>query len=274
MCRLVGLAESSYYYEQHGRTDKQQDGVLLQALVKLAARNPRRGYRYLWRQVRKQKGFAGINRKRVQRVLKMAEITAKRGSGRVFTTDSNHAWRRYPNLMRDWSIVDRPDQVWCADITYVVLASGEVVYLAIVMDLYTRIVRGWSLGRDLAHTLPLEALNRALKAGVCDIHHSDQGVQYATPHYTEILHQRGIQISMTDRGAAWQNGCLERLNRTVKDEEVYISDYADFDEALKHIGKFIDQVYNAKREHSSLGNLSPKDFEAKWWASRVPKSVS
>jgi putative transposase len=273
LCRLFGVAESSYHFEPLGRVDNKSDHALRQALLRLGARNPYRGYRYLWREIRKSTKFAHVNRKRVERICRDAGISAKRRARRIFTTDSDHNWRRYPNLVRDWAAVDHPDQVWCADITYVVLGSGEVTYLAVVMDVFTRVARGWALGRDLSHTLPLQALQRALKRGACEIHHSDQGVQYATPNYTQWLLQRNIKISMTDRGAAWQNGYVERFNRTLKEEEVYISDYADFDEAKINIDKFINKVYNRKREHSSLGHLSPSDFEAKWRATRSSKPL-
>jgi putative transposase len=120
------------------------------------------------------------------------------------------------------------------------------------------------LGSDVTHELTLQALERALRRGVCQIHHSDQGVQYATPLYTQLLDARGIQPSMSARGQAWQNGYAERWMRTLKEEEVYLSDYTSYADALKQIGKFIDAVYNRKRIHSSLGDLSPAEFEAEW----------
>ena len=147
-----------------------------------------------------------------------------------------------------------------------ILSTGEIVYLAIVMDVFTRKIRGWALGTDLTHRLTVEALKRALRQGVCEIHHTDQGVQYATPQYTQFLTARNVQISMAAVGKAWENGFAERWMRTLKEEEVYLSDYETYQDALKNIGKFIDVVYNKKRIHSALGKLTPAQFEAQWQA--------
>lgn len=264
MCRLVGLAESSYYYTETGRVDAPADEGLLKQLVKLAGKHPTYGYRRLTKLLRNRKTYGAVNDKRVQRVLREAGIQAKKATKRVYTTDSAHSYKRYPNLVRDFACIDHPNQVWCCDITYIILASGEVVYLAIVLDVFTRRIRGWELGQEITHELTMQALMRAFKRGVPEIHHTDQGVQYATPRYTELLEQRGVQISMTDRGAAWQNGYAERLMRTLKEEEVYLSEYQTYEDARRQIGKFIDAVYNKKRIHSALGDLSPAQFEAQW----------
>jgi putative transposase len=265
MCRLVGLSESSYYYEEKGRAERLTDERVLKQLVKLAGQHTAFGYRRLAKLLRRRKGYGKVNRKRVQRVLREAGIQAKKARKRVFTTDSTHGYRRYPNLVRGL-VIDHPNQVWCCDITYIVLASGEVVYLAIVLDVFTRRIRGWELGRAITSELTTLALQRAFKRGTPQIHHTDQGVQYATPMYTQWLEQRGVQISMTDRGAAWQNGYAERWMRTLKEEEVYLSEYETYEDARKQIGKFIDAVYNQKRIHSALGDLSPTQFEAQWRA--------
>ncbi len=266
MCRLIDLSESSYYHEGPGRVDMIDDLDVLGALVKLSGKHPTYGYRRLTKLLRKRKRFAKVNGKRVRRLLKMAGIQAKKPRRAVITTDSRHGFKRYPNLIKAWLDITMPDEVWVVDLTYIILATGQIVYLAIVMDVFTRMIRGWQLGEECTHELCLTALQRAFKHGVCKIHHSDQGVQYATPKYTQALEARAIQISMAAVGKAWENGLCERWMRTLKEEEVYLTDYEDFADALKNIGRFIDRVYNKHRIHSALGDLSPEKFEAQWRA--------
>jgi putative transposase len=266
MCRLLDLSESSYYHTGPGYWDVEADLELLGALVKLSGRYPTYGYRRLTKLVRKRKAFSHVNAKRVRRLLTNAGMTAKKRSRKVATTDSRHGFERYPNLVNDWQLAKAPDDIWVVDITYIVLATGEICYLAVVMDVFTRTIRGWALGTECNHQLCLLALRRALKHGTCKIHHSDQGVQYATPKYTQALKDHGVQISMAAVGKAWENGMCERFMRTIKEEEVYLTEYEMFEDALKNIGRFIDIVYNTKRMHSSLGDLSPAEFEAIWRA--------
>ena len=157
----------------------------------------------------------------------------------------------------------RPEQVWVADITYIRLRY-EFVYLAVIMDVFTRIIRGWHLGRNLDHTLTLTALEKALEKGRPQIHHPDQGVQYAATEYVQRLRDVGAAISMAEVGQAWQNGYAERVIRTIKEEEVDLSEYGDFADAWRQLGHFIDEVYMHKRIHSSLGYLTPSEFESQW----------
>lgn len=149
------------------------------------------------------------------------------------------------------------------DITYVRLQS-EFVYLAVIMDVFTRSVRGWHLGRSLDGELTLTALRRALLRGIPEIHHSDQGVQYAAGGYVQMLDGLGASISMAEVGEAWQNGYAERLMRTIKEEEVALSEYIGYNDAYRQIGRFLDEVYQHKRIHSSLGYLTPAEFEQSW----------
>ena len=153
------------------------------------------------------------------------------------------------------------------------LAEGSEVYLAILMDVFTRRMVGWALGRDLTHALPLAALRRALKQASPEIHHSDQGVQYADDDYTQELTRRGIQISMAAVGKAWENGYAERVIGTIKHEEVYLAEYRTYAEARRQLGHFIQAVYNRKRIHSALGYLTPSEFEAQWRAPQVKKPL-
>jgi len=269
LCRLLDLAPSSYYYDEQTAEADREETALCQALQQLAGQYPTYGYRRLSQLLRRRKRFSRVNSKRVRRVLKSLGLQAKRPRHTWRTTNSSHGFRRYPNLVRRLVAIDHPNQVWVCDITYIVLATGEVVFLAIVLDVFTRTIRGWALGRDLTHELTVTALQRALRQGVCEIHHSDQGVQYATPQYTQLLDARDIQISMSDTGQAWQNGYAERFMRTLKEEEVYLSAYETYEEALKQIGQFIKAVYNRKRIHSALGDLSPAEFEAQWQAEQA-----
>ena len=136
--------------------------------------------------------------------------------------------------------------------------------MAILMDVFTRSIRGWHLARGLDQALTITALQRALACSRPEIHHSDQGVQYAAGDYVRLLQDREVAISMTDVGAAWQNGYAERLVRTIKEEEVYLSDYHDYHDAYQQIGHFLEEVYMHKRIHSSLGYLTPAEFETQW----------
>jgi len=178
------------------------------------------------------------------------------------TTDSGHAYPRFPNLVEDLKAT-RPEQVRVADITYIRLRK-EFVYLSVIMDLYTRCIRGWHLGRSLEHELTLVALRMAFERGRPEIHHSDQGVQYAATAYVDMLKGREVKISMASVGEPEENGYAERLMRTIKEEEVDLSEYEDFGDAMKGLGKFLDDVYNRKRIHSSLGYLTPSEFEQQW----------
>ena len=188
------------------------------------------------------------------------------------TTQSDHGFARYPNLVQDLKIIS-PDQVWVSDITYVRLRS-EFVYLAVILDVFTRGIRGWQLGRSLDQALTMTALKRALAQGKPQIHHSDQGVQYAATAYTELLKEAAVAISMAEVAAAWQNGYAERLMRTIKEEEVDLSDYENFAQAYAQIGYFLEEVYQKKRIHSALGYLTPVEFESRWLSQHTLAGVT
>ena len=164
--------------------------------------------------------------------------------------------------------------MWVGAIAAIQLGDGSEVFLATLMDVYTRAVRGWDLRRDLTHLLPLGALDKALGRGCPEIHHTDQGVQYATPKYTQSLRDRGVHLSMAAVGKAWENGHAERWIRTLREEELSLTEYTDFADAYRQIGKFIQDVYNRRRMHSSLGYMTPREYEQMWREQQAKKSLS
>lgn len=260
LCTVLGLARSSFYYKE-GAPD---ETALEQAIEQVAARFPTYGTRRVTHQVRRQEpDLRPLNRKRVQRVMREKSLLVKRKKRAPKTTNSQHAFPRYPNLVADLTLT-HPNQVWVSDITYLKLGCGTFVYLAIILDVFTRAIRGWALSHGLGGELTLAALQQALSHGCPTIHHSDQGVQYAATDYVALLALKNIQISMAEVGQSQQNGYAERVIRTIKEEEVYLSDYQSYEEAVAQIGHFIDDVYLTKRIHSALGYLTPAEFEAQW----------
>ena len=186
---------------------------------------------------------------------------------KIRTTNSEHGFPRFPNLMADL-VVAYPDQVWVADITYIRL-KNSFIYLAVLMDVFTRSIRGWYLNRSLDQNLTLNALQPALVHHSPEIHHSDQGIHYAFKNYIQVLRERQVQISMASVGKPEENGYAERLMRTIKEEEVELSEYNDLDDARQQIGQFLEDVYMTKRIHSALGYVTPAEFEALWRASSL-----
>jgi len=198
---------------------------------------------------------------REQRLLRPQKRRRRR------TTNSNHPYPRYKNLVKEMEIT-HPDHVWVSDITYIRL-DQDFVYLAVIMDVYTRAIRGWHLDNSLDKGLTVKALEMALGDHVPQIHHSDQGVQYAAHDYVDMLKGREVRISMAKQGKPEENGYAERLMRTIKEEEVDLTEYQSFSDALSQIGDFIENVYMTKRIHSSLGYLTPIEFEAFWASSQL-----
>lgn len=263
VCETLGLARSSYYYRP---LERAQEAELKEAIKRTSAEWPTYGYRRITAQLRREKW--AVNHKRVQRLMRLLAIQAQTRRKKRQTTNSEHAFPRYPNLVLGLEVA-YPEHVWVSDITYIHLRN-DFVYLAVIMDVFTRGIRGWHLGRTLDCTLTLVALRRALASYPAPaIHHSDQGVQYAATVYTQVLQDAHVQISMAEQGEAWQNGYAERLIRTIKEEEVDLSEYLDYHDAYRQLGRFLDNVYAHKRIHSSLGYLTPAEFEAQWRAEHV-----
>ena len=256
VCEVWGVPRSSHYYTPAEADETAARG----AILRVAGEWPTYGYRRVAAQLRRE-GHP-LNSKVVRRLMGELGLAAEPPKRRVRTTDSDHAWPRYPNLLKGLDVTF-PDQAWVADITYIRLRR-EFVYLAVLMDVFTRSIRGWRLGRGLEGDLTLLALKGALSKGTPQIHHSDQGLQYAQAAYTQALESRGVQVSMAAVGKPEENGYAERLIRTIKEEEVVLSEYQDFEDAHSQIGRFLDEVYTHKRIHSSLGYLTPAEFEEEW----------
>jgi putative transposase len=257
VCRLLDFPRCALYRQPAAADDEAE---LRQALLRLAGQWPTYGYRRLTATLKRERLL--VNTKRVRRLMAELGIQGRAPVRRKRTTNSDHPFPRYPNLVEGLEVV-RPDQVWVADITYIRL-QRDFVYLAVLMDVFTRQVRGWHLGRSLEGELTLAALDRALRSGRPEVHHSDQGVQYAATDYVERLRAAGARLSMAAVGEPRENGYAERLMRTIKEEEVALTEYADFADALRQLGRFLDDVYNHKRIHSALGYLTPAEFEQHW----------
>ena len=261
MVELGGVSRASFYRfgkDNPSRTDSDMD--LRDAIQRVALEWPSYGRPRITAELRRR-GWK-VNPKRVYRWMREDDLQCVRKRKFVVTTDSNHDRKVYPNLAGDM-VLTGIDQLWVADVTYIRLGS-EFVYLAVVIDAYSRRVIGWALERTVEDDLPLAALRQALELrqpapGV--VHHSDRGSQYASGDYTGLLKAHGCQISMSHKASPWENAGCESWMKTLKSEEVYRQEYRDLAEARASIAQFIDEVYNQKRLHSALGYQPPVEFE-------------
>lgn len=259
-CKVLSLARCTLYRGSLGSPD---DVRLRDRIQQIALEMPSYGYRRISKELMRQ--GVQVNHKRVLRLMREDNLLCLRKRKFVKTTESQHCLPVYPNLARDL-FLDGTNRLWVADITYVRL-QREFVYLAVVLDGFSRRCIGWELGRRLDDTLTVNALNMALGARVVRpglIHHSDRGVQYASGTYTGLLNEHAIAISMSRSGNPYDNAKAESFIKTLKYEEVYLSEYLDIDDARESIGYFIEQVYNLKRLHSAIGYLPPAEFEQLW----------
>ena len=261
LCCLMGVSRSWYYARPPTTEKAKKDVELRDTIERIVLEFPGYGYRRVTVALRREGWDA--NHKRVLRIMREETLLCQIKRRFVPTTDSAHAFGRYPNLIKDIEI-DGLNQVWISDITYIRLPT-TFCYLAAVLDAYSRRCVGWHLSRLIDTRLTLVALEMALaarRAEVGLIHHSDQGVQYASSEYVERLEEAGARISMASVGNPYENAKAESFFRTLKMEEVYLKDYRNFEEAEENIAEFIEEVYNRKRLHSSLGYLPPVEFEA------------
>ena len=258
-CQLAQLPRSSYYRNLKRRPKKPKKELCLE-IAEIALKWPFYGYRRIHKELRRRN--YRVNHKLVLRLMREEHLLCVPKKRKVYTTDSQHLLPVYPNLVKEM-VLDAPNKLWVADITYIAL-QREFVYLAVIMDAFSRRVIGWALDRHMYADLPLKALEMAIESRPVTeglIHHSDRGSQYASWLYTQILKDKGIAISMSRVGNPYDNARMERFFKTLKEEEIYLYEYENLTETRQRIAIFIEDVYNNKRLHSCLGYLPPAEFE-------------
>jgi len=260
-CSGLGISRSGYY--KIGPVAIPDDSTVRGAIQKIALEFPYYGYRRITHEMHRRGQLT--NHKKVLRIMREDNLLCIRKKFRVITTDSDHGLPVFPNLAKN-VIVTKLNQLWVADITYIQL-QREYVYLAAVIERFSRKCIGWDLGRRIDAVLALNALTMAISKrksmGFGElVHHSDQGVQYASHEYVDLLKKQGIKVSMSRRGNPYDNAFAESFMKTLKAEEVYMKEYRNFDEAYVNLKEFIEEVYNSKRLHSSIGYMPPNEFEA------------
>jgi putative transposase len=259
-CQVGQVSRAGFYRHWEEHAPRQADVALRHLIQQIVLEIRPHGHRPVAAELRHRGVIA--NRKRVLRLMREDNLLAVRKRRFVFTTDSRHGYAAYANLAAGLKLTG-VNQLWVADITYVRLRE-TFLYLAVLMDAYSRRVVGWELGEDLRAELALNALNRALaerriEPGI--VHHSDRGVQYCCQTYVERLQAHGFAISMSRAGNPYDNAKAESFMKTLKSEEVYLRQYRDQQDARASLQHFIEEVYNGKRLHSSLGYLAPAVFE-------------
>lgn len=253
----MGISRSSYYYKPKQRP--QFNLLLADKINDIATEFPGYGYRRITAAL-KRLGI-DVNHKRVHRIMRCQNLLVRARKVYKTTTKSNHSMTKYPNLIKDL-VLTRINQVWNADITYIRILAGFVCLAALIDGLSRKIV-GYALGKTLSPMLTIAALLDAISKRDASnlIHHSDQGLQYCSSEYVKILKYNNISISMSDKANPYDNAKIESFFRTLKVEEVYIFEYETFDDVADRITYFIEEVYNKKRLHSSLGYMPPEEFE-------------
>jgi len=256
------LARSSFYYKPKtkGSPVLKEEADLRDRIEAICLEFPRYGYRRVTKQLQHE-GWR-VNHKRVLRLMRESDLLCRVKRKGVRTTDSRHPFPRYPNLVKGMAVV-RPNQVWLADITYIRILTG-FMYLAAILDAWSRKVIGYATSTAINTSLTLDALRMAIAGrdpGLGVIHHSDQGAQYASAEYVEVLKSRGFEISMARVGNPYENAQMESFFKTLKYEEVYLWEYRTPADVMERLPYFLEEVYNQKRLHSALGYRSPNGFE-------------
>ncbi len=256
----MNLPRSSYYYKPRTQEISPEDRALENRIEEITEEFPKYGYRKVTRQLHREGN--PVNHKKVHRIMREKGLLVKKSRRFIKTTDSNHPYPVYPNLIKGLKVII-VNQVWVADITYIRIVSA-FVYLAVILDLYSRKAIGYAISRQIDTNLSLAALRMAIQnrnppPGV--IHHSDQGVQYAAHDYVDELRNHKFQISMSRKGNPYDNAFAESFMKTIKTEEVYLWEYRTLEDVLTRIPYFIEDVYNQKRLHASLGYMPPNEFE-------------
>ena len=266
MVELGGVSRASFYrFDEEATTREDRDMNLRDAIQRIALKWPSYGRPRITAELKRQGWQVGANR--VRRIMHEDNLLCVRKRKFMVTTDSNHDRKIYPNLKSEMEL-SGINQLWVADITYIRLET-EFVYLAVVIDAFSRRVIGWALDRTLEDDLPIEALRMAFdqrQPGSGLVHHSDRGSQYASGDYTDLLKARECQISMSHKASPWENGGCESWMKTLKYEEVFRQEYRDLAEARTCLERFIEKVYNQQRLHSALGYRPPAEFEQAWLA--------
>lgn len=260
---MIGLSSSTYYAKpKRSREARERADTELRDLIEKVQceYGVGTGYRYVLKYLRRAGNGSG--ERKIRRIMKKYDLQAKLKRAFVATTDSNHAHRVYPNLLPQRTVRGL-DEVWTADITYIRIGNG-FVYLAVILDLYSRRVIGWGISKRIDGELALSALRMAIarrKPAPGVIHHSDRGVQYLCDPYVALLKAHGFWISNSEKGNPYDNAWTERFMRTLKQEEVYLASYETYLDVIENLPQFIEEVYNEKRIHSALDYLTPNEFE-------------